>query len=87
MSARFGNKSWIRVAFHGAPGNWCETTTKTQQHIPKSGDKMTLSWSIRKLVRSVESAISGFGRKLVRGDDIQIDRTTMEFHNLQISAH
>ena len=37
-----GIKSWIRVLFHRAPGNWCETATKTQQHILKSGDKMTL---------------------------------------------
>ena len=37
-----GIKSWIRVMFHGAPGNWCETTTKTQQHVLKSGDKMTI---------------------------------------------
>ena len=37
-----GNKSWIRVLFRGAPGNWCEATTKTQQHILTSGDKMTL---------------------------------------------
>ena len=37
-----GIKSWIRVLFHEAPGNWCETTTKTQQHILKSGNKMTL---------------------------------------------
>ena len=36
-----GIKSWIRVMFHRAPGNWCETT-KTQQHFLKSGDKMTL---------------------------------------------
>ena len=37
-----GMKSWIRVLFHGAPGNWSETTTKTQPHILKSGEKMTL---------------------------------------------
>ena len=35
-------KSWIRVMFHRASGNWCETTTKTQQHILKRSDKMTL---------------------------------------------
>ena len=30
-------KSWIKVLFHRASGNWCETATKTQQHILKSG--------------------------------------------------
>ena len=28
--------------FHLASGNCCETSTKTQQHVLKSGDKMTL---------------------------------------------
>ena len=37
-----GVKSWIRVLFHRAPGNWWQTTTKNQQHILKSGDMMTL---------------------------------------------
>ena len=31
-----------REMFHRAPRIWCETTTKTQQHILESGDKMTL---------------------------------------------
>ena len=38
----WGIKSWVRVLFHEAPGNWCETATKTQQHILNSGDKMAL---------------------------------------------
>ena len=37
-------KSWIRVLCDGAPGNWCETTAKTQQHILKSGNKMTIQF-------------------------------------------
>ena len=42
LRAARGVKSWIRVLFHGASGNWCETTTKTQQHFLKSGNKMTI---------------------------------------------
>ena len=57
---------------------------KTQQHILKSGDKMILFSCSRKLVRSGESASSGSTRKLVRGDD-QIERTSLKFHNMQIS--
>ena len=64
-------KSWIRVMFHPASRNWCETATKTQQHIPKSGDKMTLylrapgNWE--------------------RGEDIQFERSKLHIHNMQIS--
>ena len=35
-----GNQELDQNYVHRAPGNWCETT-KTQQHILKSGDKMT----------------------------------------------
>ena len=47
----------------------------------------TLSSSTRKLVRSGESASSASTRKLVRGDVNQIERTRLEFHNMQISDH
>ena len=47
----------------------------------------TLSSSTRKLVRSGESASSASTRKLVRGEDNQIERTRLEFHNMQISDH
>ena len=58
-------KNWIRVMFHQA-GNWRETATKTQQHIPKSG-KMTLNlpaqetgteWWICKLSQHQETGAS-----------------------------
>ena len=41
LRAARGTNSWIRVFFHGAPGNWCQTTTKIQQHIINSDNKMT----------------------------------------------
>ena len=37
-----GIKNWIRVTFHPAAGNWRQTSTKTQQRILKSSNKMTL---------------------------------------------
>ena len=47
----------------------------------------TQSSSTRKLGRSGESASSASTRKLERGDDIQIGKPKMEFHNMQISDH
>ena len=47
----------------------------------------TLSSGTRKLVQSGESSSSASTRKLVRGDDSQIERTKLEFHNLQICDH
>ena len=47
----------------------------------------TLSSSTRTLVRSGESANSARTRKLERGDDIQIGRTRLEFHNMQVSDY
>ena len=41
----------------------------------------------KKLVRSGDSASSASTRKLERGDDIQIGRTKLEFHNMQTSDH
>ena len=38
-------------------------------------------------MRSGESASSGSTRKLVRGDDSQIERTRLEFHNMELSDH
>ena len=68
-----GIKSWIKVRFHRASGNWCGTATKTQQHILRSGDKMTLY--LRPPGKSGESARSASSRKLERGDDIHIEGT------------
>ena len=45
----------------------------------------TLSWGARKLVRRDEPSSSARARKLERGDDIQIGRTRLKFHNIQIS--
>ena len=39
------------------------------------------------LVRSGESASSASTRKLERGDDTQIERRRLEFHNMQVSDH
>ena len=58
--------------FHRVPGNWCETT-KTQQHFLKSGRQ--------------DDTLSSGTRKLVRGDDSQLVRTRLDFHNVQISDH
>ena len=83
-----GIKSWIRVLFHGAPGNRCETTKKDptafSQERRRDG---TPSSSTRELVRSGESAGSASTRKLVQGDDVQIERTRLEFNNMQVSDH
>ena len=38
-------------------------------------------------MRSGESASSLSTRKLVRGDDCQIERTRLEFHNMELSDH
>ena len=59
-----------------------DPTTDSQE--TKQDD--TQSSSHRKLGRSGESASSANTRKLERGD-IQIGRTRLEFHNLQISDH
>ena len=64
-----GSKSWIRVMFHRASGNWFETATKTQQHIFKSGDKMTFSlrvWGNWFGVVNLQARGSLSTRKLVR---------------------
>ena len=45
----------------------------------------TLSSSTRELVRSGESASSASTRKLERGEDIQIEMTRLDFHNVHIS--
>ena len=50
-------------------------------------DQSSVSWSTRNLVRSGESASSGSTRKLVPSDDNQCEKTTLEFHNVQISDH
>ena len=34
-----GIKSWIRVMFHPASGNWCETRAETQQHILRAATR------------------------------------------------
>ena len=47
----------------------------------------TLSSGTGKLVQSGESTSSASTRKLVRGDDIQIERTWLEFHNVEISDY
>ena len=45
----------------------------------------TQSSSTRKLVRRDETSSSARARKLERGEDIQIGRSNMEFHNMQAS--
>ena len=47
----------------------------------------TQSSSTRKLGRRDELSNSARARKLERGDDVQIGRSKMEFHNKQISDH
>ena len=49
-------------------------------HSPQRRQDDTLSWS-------GESASSASTRKSLRGDHSQIERTGLEFHNMQISGH
>ena len=79
-------QSWIRVMFHRASGNWCETATKTQQHILKSGDKMTLYLRAPRHWCGVVNLQVQL-RKLERGDDIQIGRITLKFLKKQVSDY
>ena len=73
-------KNWIRVVFHPAARNWRETSTQTQQCMLQRDNT-------RKLGRRDEPSSSASARKLERGEDIQIGRSKMEFHNMQISDH
>ena len=54
-------------------------------HSPERRQDDPLSSSTRILGRSGEPSSSASTRKLVRGDDNQIERTRLAFHNLQIS--
>ena len=47
----------------------------------------TQSSSPRKLGRRDEPSSSARAKKLERGEDIQIERSKMKFHNMQISDH
>ena len=68
----------------------CQETGSKQDPTAYSQERRqydTLSSGIRKLVQSGETASSASTRKLVRGDDSQLERKRMEFHNVQISDH
>ena len=64
-------KSWIRVVFHRASG-----TGAKQQDPPAYSQE-----------RRQDDTPSSSTRRLVRGDDSQIERTRLELHNVQISDH
>ena len=56
-------------------------------YSPERRQDDTLSSSTRELMQSREPASSASTRKLVRGDDTQIERTRLEIHSMQISDH
>ena len=66
-----------------------ETSTQTQQWMYSQERQQddSRSPSTRKLGRRDEPSSSASARKLERGEDIQIGRSNIEFHNMQISGH
>ena len=56
-------------------------------YSPERRQDDALSSSSRELMQSREPASSASIRKLVRGDDTQIERTRLEIHSMQISDH
>ena len=83
-----GIRNWNTVVFHPAAGNWRKTRTKIQRCILKRLNRMILNLPAPgKLGRRDEPSDSASARRLERGEDPQMGRSKMEFHNTQISNY
>ena len=83
--------SWAQVGSHGKQFSSLCTAhfAPVLCRLPRLQERLqddAQSSSTRKLGRRDETSSSARARKLERGEDIQIGRSKIEFHNMQVSA-